>query len=502
MALLSGRRQEPRPGNKYWFGVRVVDEMTGRGVPLVELETTNHVVYITDSAGWVAICEPSLMWRETFFHVRSHGYEAAKDGFGYRGVRLRPAAGGRVTVRMKRLNIAERLCRLTGEGIYRDSVLLGLPTPLKQPLLAGQVMGQDTAFAVRYKGRMFWLWGDTNRPGYPLGNFRTTCAWAAFPKGKTNADAGFDFQYFTAKDGFAREMVPSDKPGPIWLDALIVLPDDGGQESLLARYARMKDLGTILEQGYVRWDDTREVFTPVKEVPVTEKWRLLQGHPIRFTNGGAAYLAGGFTFPVVRVRESWKDVLEPASYEAFTCLEPGSPDNAKDAGKARVTRDAMGRAVYAWRKDAPPITGEMEAALVKAGKLKPDEPRFLPRDPSGQNVILHGGSVTWNPWRKKWLVIATQRYGKESVLGEIFYAEADHPTGPWRKAVKILTHDRYTFYNPVHHPFLDTDGGRVIYFEGTYTETFSGNERMTPRYDYNQILYRLDLSDARLNAVR
>jgi hypothetical protein len=38
----------------------------------------------------------------------------------------------------------------------------------------------------------------------------------------------------------------------------------------------------------------------------------------------------------------------------------------------------------------------------------------------------------------------------------------------------------------------------VIYFEGTYTQTFSGNPEATPRYDYNQIMYRLDLDDPRL----
>jgi len=50
----------------------------------------------------------------------------------------------------------------------------------------------------------------------------------------------------------------------------------------------------------------------------------------------------------------------------------------------------------------------------------------------------------------------------------------------------------------VHHEFLDQDGGRKIYIEGTYTAEFSGNPNPTPRYNYNQILYRLDLTDPRL----
>ena len=99
-------------------------------------------------------------------------------------------------------------------------------------------------------------------------------------------------------------------------------------------------------------------------------------------------------------------------------------------------------------------------------------------------------------------MIFGQSGGSTSFLGEIWYAEADAPEGPWLKARKIVTHDKYSFYNPVHHPFLDQKGGRIIYFEGTYTATFSGAKFPTPRYDYNQILYRLDLADPRLKAVR
>ena len=79
-----------------------------------------------------------------------------------------------------------------------------------------------------------------------------------------------------------------------------------------------------------------------------------------------------------------------------------------------------------------------------------------------------------------------------------FTTEAPEIAGPWGAAVKVATHDRYTFYNPVQHAFFDQEGGKLIYFEGTYANTFSGNPEQTPRYDYNQIMYRLDLGDPRL----
>ena len=68
--------------------------------------------------------------------------------------------------------------------------------------------------------------------------------------------------------------------------------------------------------------------------------------------------------------------------------------------------------------------------------------------------------------------------------------------------MKIVTHDRYSFYNPAQHAFFDEDGGRLIHFEGTYSHTFSGRENRTPHYDYNQILYRLDLADPRLREAQ
>jgi hypothetical protein len=82
-----------------------------------------------------------------------------------------------------------------------------------------------------------------------------------------------------------------------------------------------------------------------------------------------------------------------------------------------------------------------------------------------------------------------------SFLGEIYIAESDNIEGPWVHARKIVTHDQYSFYNVAQRSFFDEAGGRIIYFEGTYTMMFSGSEIPTPRYNYNQIMYRLDLSN-------
>lgn len=472
------------------FGIRVVDETTGRGIPLVELETVHHVQFVSDSNGWIAISDPDLIGTEVFFHVRSHGYTLPKDGFGYSGARFKPTPGGRVVLKLRRVNVAERVCRLTGAGIYADSLRLGERAPLSAPARNANVLGQDSALAVLYRGRMLWFWGDTDRAAYPLGNFQTTGAVAVFPAGKRTAEAGLEFRYFVGADGFARPMCPSPKPGPIWISGVCTTGTGNGEE-LWAYYARMESLAVLREHGFARWDDAQNVFRFVRELPLTD-WRHLDGHPVRQTENGTDYLAGGFCFPVVRVPADSRRIPNPAAYQAFTCLLPNGT----------VKRGDKGEAVYEWQNELPPLTPEREAELVKDGKLRPDEARFMPRDANGKVVTIHAGSVTWNPWRKKWLLFATQKNGDTSALGEIVYGEANAPTGPWNRVVKIVTHDRYTFYNPVHHPFLDTDSGRVVYFEGTYTAEFSGNPRPTPRYNYNQILYRLDLSDKRLDFAR
>src|SRR5271166_478022 len=144
------------------FRIEVVDEETGRGVPLVELKTVNQIRYVTDSNGIVAFDEPGLLGLRVFFHIKSHGYEFPKDGFGNRGLALDTRAGGSARIKIKRLNIARRLYRVTGAGIYRDSLLTGTPVPTLAPVLNAQVLGQDSVCTAIFEGKIYWFWGDTN----------------------------------------------------------------------------------------------------------------------------------------------------------------------------------------------------------------------------------------------------------------------------------------------------------------------------------------------------
>ena len=484
------------PGKAEYAEIRVLDEQTKRGVPLVELKTVNGLHFVTDNAGRIAFREPGLMDRPVFFHVKSHGYEFPMDGFGNRGKRLRLVPGQASLLLLKRRNIAERLYRITGEGLYRDSVLLGYETPLKVPLGAGKVAGQDSAFAVPYRNRIFWFWGDTSRMSYPLGHFWMAGATSKPPTlGGLAPDHGVNLDYFVDDDGFSRPMCRLGVTrGLIWADAFTTVVDDNGRDRLVCHFAHMESLSKMLGHGLAVYDDDRQSFTKLASFSLEDLWRWpAQSHPVRQDHNESAYLLLGDVYPTVRVPARLRDFTNLDSYEAWSCLLPESTPDAP-----KLDRDEQGKLRWRWRAGSLPVDSELERKLINAELMVLDEARGQPVDVnSGELVQLHRGTVSWNPYRKKWIMIACQKNGS-STLGEIWYAEATSPTGPWKQAVKIVTHDRYSFYNPVHHAHFDQNGGQFVYFEGTYTNTFSGNAQSTPRYNYNQIMYRLDLSDERL----
>ncbi|HEV8377733.1 MAG TPA: hypothetical protein VGP99_02705 [Tepidisphaeraceae bacterium] len=447
--FLAASTLSAQPALKY-FKIQVVDDQTNRGVPLVELTTTADVSYFTDSNGTIAFHDPSLMGQQVFFHVKSHGYQYPKDGFGYRGTKLNVTEGGSATLKIHRINIAERLYRITGEGIYRDSVLLGEKVPIRNPLINGLVSGQDSVMAIPYRNKIYWFWGDTNRPSYPLGQFGTSGATSDLPgNGGLDPNLGVDLSYFTHKTGFSRPMIAIDEPGVKWLTGIMRVGDEDGKEKLVARYDRRKGLAERYEHGLLIYNDQKEVF---------EKALAFKGDTPMFPDGVPLkvrvnddeyyYFPMPYTTPLARVKATLKNVLDPSSYEGFV--------NAS------------------WKAGA-----------------KPDRIRSQIDFESGQSIEA-SGTVNWNAYRKRWIMIAQRG------MDQTYYFEGDTPVGPWVYGRRIVQYDHYTMYNVAHHPFFDQENGRLIYFEGTYTREFSDAPVATPRYNYNQLMYRLDLTDPRL----
>lgn len=431
--------------------IEVVDKESRWPVPMVELLTNHSVRFVTDNAGRVAFDLPELMGQETWFAVSSDGYEVPADKYGRRGVRLTPKPGDTLTIEVKRTSIAKRLGRITGAGLFAESQKLGL----EKEWLETRVLGSDSVQNAVYDGRMFWAWGDTRVSRYPLGVFDMTSATTAVqPLARFEPPLKLKLKYFTDANGRPRGVAKMAGDGPTWLNGYVSLPDKGGKHRLVAVYTKIKPPMEGYEAGLCVWNDATENFDHLRthwtKSEATPKHPAMpQGHPVIIDgDDGRKWVLFGNPLPTVKC---------PATFEA-------------------------------WQD---PTTWEI---------LKPQE--RLPSATDGTQVKPASGSIAWNAFRHRWVTVFVQAFGSPSALGEVWYAEADSPFGSWGPAVKVLSHKNYSYYNPrLHSEFTPADSP-ILLFEGTYTKTFANHPEPTPRYDYNQILYRLDLDDPKLAAAR
>jgi len=332
--------------NEY-FTFRIIDLETGRGVPLVELKTNNKITYYTDNNGIIAFYEPDLMNQEVYFHIKSHGYEYKADFLGYRGLAVKTIPGDSALIKIRRINIAERLYRITGEGRYHHSRLLGRPVPVNQSGLSGKVMGQDTFVETLFKGKIYWLWGDTDRLSYPLGNFATSGATSLPPwKGGLDPEIGVDLNYFVNDEGFSKKMCPLEGAGLVWMHWLTTLKDKSGNDRLIGSYTRVKNLKENYEQGLVMFNETAKLFEPLVRFELNSPL-FPDGHSFRATVNGHEYLYFSFSSQYsLRVIADLEHVKDLSTYEAFTCLEEGS---RYDTIYPKIDCDPFGHLIYAWK---------------------------------------------------------------------------------------------------------------------------------------------------------
>jgi len=427
--------------------IEIVEQKTGWPVPLIELRTTNDVRFVSDNAGVIAFDLPEAMGRETWFHVCGHGYSVPADGFGYRGVRLTPQPGGTLKVEVQRSIVAKRIGRITGSGLLAETQKLDPTLSIEET----GVTGSDSVQNVVHRGRLYWFWGDTNLPRYPLGIFDAPGATTAVePLSSLQPPLRLRLDYFRDAKGQPRGIAKMPGSGPTWITGVASLPDRNGTAHLVTSYMKVRGFLEAYEWGVAEWNDERQEFEKLatiwtksdsspKPPPVPE------GHPVAWTDeNGKAWLLFGNPFPTLQI---------PTSYEAW-----------KDQSQ--------------WKGLSPQLS------VVDAA--------------TGAEVKTHSGSIAWNPFRQRWVTVFMQQFGKPSAFGELWYAEAKSPFGPWGRAVKVVSHDNYSFYNPRLHPEFTAKDPRLLFFEGTYTATFANHPEPTPRYDYNQVLYRLDLDDPAL----
>ncbi len=463
------------------FVIKVVDSQTHRGVPLVKVVSDIGIEFITDSAGNIAVFQPEMLGREVVFTCQSHGYVSVP------AVSLFCRVGQSAEVPIVRVNLAERLYRITGGGIYDQSRIAGLAVPLASPLINGKVFGQDTVSMTKYRGKLHWLWGDTDRPAYPLGNFKTTCATSELPgNGGLDPALGINLTYYTNSEGFAKEMFPTSEASLVWMNTMCSVNSASG-ERLVASYTFLNGNGVGFENGFALFNDSLSKY----EKLVT----FQEGHNIRPTGQCSrhnGYIYVSYPYPTVRIPAELSAFQNPEEYEGFSCLATGT---AYVRGAVVLDKGSGGSLIWGWKKNTTPLNDQQWSEMVADGLVDQSQAwnwMTVKGSPSS-HIQVACASACYNPYRNKWSMIIGQSFGT-SFLGEIWYSEADNPEGPWTSAVKIITHNNYTMYNVYLHQDLMQENGRYLYFEGTYTNTYTNNPDITPRYNYNQIMYRLDLS--------
>jgi len=423
--------------------IDVVDQATGWPVPLVALETTHGVRFVSDNRGVIAFDLPELMHEPTWFAVEGHGYGVPADGSGYRGVQLTPTPGGRLTVAVARQLPARRLGRLTGGGLFAEAQRFGLDADWRE----SRILGCDSVQTAVCGDQRLWLWGDATLARHPLGLFHMTGALTApRPLSAFEPPLRLDYDYLVEPQGRPRVVAPMPGPGPTWLTGLASLPDATGRPRLGAYYYKITPPLTPYETGLCVWNEELATFEHLatlwsKSATSPEAPPGPTGHAVPWTDPeGNAWVLFGDGFPHLQCAprfEAWRD---PA----------------------------------AWRLATPQRDAERRG---------------------GGRVAVHRASIGYSGYRRRWVAIFNQSWGAASAFGEVWYAESDQPWGPWGNAVQVATHPGYTFYNPRLHVDLTPPESPLLLFEGTFANAFSGTQAKMPRFDYNQVLYRLDLDD-------
>jgi len=455
--------------------IDVVDDKTGHGVPLVMLTTNFYTRYFSDSAGRVAI-ENDLENQNVWFSVLTDGYDlnvertkgAVQYGSPYdAGIVVNLTNDEEHVVYMKRNQIARRAYRLTGQGLYRDSVLTNASIPdsarnraMIDPLSG--VTGQDTLQVVNYQNAVWYFFGDTVCPRSArqnncdsTGMYTVGAVSSTIEKARTDPPT---FEYI-AVGGSPTPIAPLyPLEQNTWTAAMFTSSDE---KDMYAAYFKNPGDGASpseARQGMMIWNGTQMVELG-NEWPRDTTLSLNGAHTIQVLspkdmasgmNDFAWFVNGAVSS---RVRRTRNDV---ANYSAFEKLDP-------------------------------------------------------PKSPS-----YSCNTVNWNTYAQKYLCLGDNKVGNNESFGgtvPLTIAWSDSLLGPYVNATVILDHGRtgMSCYNGLHLPHMDQD--QFVTVACTFTAMWSntnrtpnlwstclfgqnshqGCARVVPRYEYNNIVSKVDL---------
>lgn len=490
--VVSGGSLDPAYGSEP-MRIKVVDR-TGRPMPLsqVRVEPSGGATFFTDSRGIAAVRQPGFMGRTARAYASSFGHN-----YGAEFVEFSP--GGSHTLRLQQSfddNVADRTYRLTGAGIYRSSWIFGETTPIDNPLMNADVLTQGRAASTVFRDELVWFFGSTGVSVEAGRRKRVTAATSRLPdQGGLNPEVGVNLNYVTDPSGSARNVAAGVLGETVTVKGLMVTPTDPPQ--LFATFQRHSD--ATIRQGLLKWNESRKKFRQVKLFPEDTRVKLCP-NVTRVRSDGREWFYFACPLPLVRVPATPKAIKDISRYQTFTPVKAGASWDGKHTERAEGNR-------WEWKTGTPTADHPREREL-RRNFWFPDRAgiHHLTDFQTGESFVAREGTVFWNEFRQKWIMITNEFVPRGPRKGNVYYAEADSPIGPWVYARKVASHrdtlkdpyrGNFSFQDVKQHPELTRDEGKTIFFSGLFKRTARG--QAVPRYNNNHLMYRLDLTDNRLH---
>ena len=331
------------------------------------------------------------------------------------------------------MNVAERLYRVTGAGVYRDSVLVGRPragqgAAAERP---GVRVGQRAHGPV--PGQALLVLGRHQPARLPARQLPHPGATSELPgQGGSTPSSGVDLTYFVdEKTGFARPTAETARQGPHLALRPGRLPRRGraanGSSPATPRSGRTwRPTSTGSSPSTPRR-------TPSRRSPRSRSTRALRpsGHTFQRKEGGVDYLYYCTPYPLTRVRARLADLKDVTKYEGFSPLKTGTPRAARQVARRAPARPRPRRprplrlAAEHGGPHARPrnrSSSASDSARERILDLRDVE--------TGAFVYAHAGSVSWNAYRNRWVMIAVQSRRLVVVPGRGLVRRGRHPARP------------------------------------------------------------------------
>ena len=446
-----------------YFGVRVVDSSSGRGIPAARVSVLHWLDQWSDSLGYVAFQEPALATpTQLFVTVESDNYDKL-------AVSLNASLGRSLSLQLRRQLPAERLYRVTGPGIFRDAVLLGAKLPPAAAAVAASdsdlshgIAGQDAMISAQFRDKIVLSFGDTRSASDGAGQTMTSNALAptqAFSRERILD--GLPLSYSLSPSGETRPSLPLHVSERSVCEFGMPFARKGTNDSSVeigALSATSRGLFVVFTKrprgnmgpswadcttccwGIARYDIDTRVYRPQVLFPLKSPMfgRVTASQSLVTTEDGVERIYFTVQKPIVRVA-----VSAIANLSAFEEVAVASPFTDQDINRAAVTH------------------------VASAGLF---------------------------------VMIAE---GREPRMGDILAATAKSLAGPWSSLCRIassnLTHN--ALYNPSIHTTINGSSGAEIIWSATLSDGYTTNSvhkqdgLTVPRYNYEVIMHRVRLDD-------